>query len=134
MERLKLGEHYICDFSHCDRELLLDSERSHALFSQAVRASGLTVVDEGLYKFSPHGFTSFLLLAESHASVHAWPEYGYCAVDIFTCNLNLDVMPLIESLRRLFGAQNVEIRKVERVASVENVLMPEPFLLKGWAV
>ncbi|MBO9367801.1 MAG: adenosylmethionine decarboxylase [Chloroflexi bacterium] len=134
MERLKLGEHYICDFSHCDRELLLDSERSHALFSQAVRASGLTVVDEGLYKFSPHGFTSFLLLAESHASLHAWPEYGYCAVDIFTCNLNLDVMPLIESLRRLFGAQNVEIRKVERVASVENVLMPEPFLLKGWAV
>jgi S-adenosylmethionine decarboxylase len=134
MERLKLGEHYICDFSHCDRELLLDSECSHALFSQAVRASGLTVVDEGLYKFSPHGFTSFLLLAESHASLHAWPEYGYCAVDIFTCNLNLDVMPLIESLRRLFGAQNVEIRKVERVASVENVLMPEPFLLKGWAV
>ncbi len=134
MERLKLGEHYICDFSHCDRELLLDSERSHALFSQAVRASGLTVVDEGLYKFSPHGFTSFLLLAESHASLHAWPEYGYCAVDIFTCNLSLDVMPLIESLRRVFGAQNVEIRKVERVASVENVLMPEPSLLKGWAV
>ncbi len=135
MERLKLGEHYICDFSHCDRELLLDSERSHALFSQTVRASGLTVVDEGLYKFSPHGFTSFLLLAESHASLHAWPEYGYCAVDIFTCNLSLDVIPLIEELRRIFGAQHVELRKVERKANVEKMLHPEPYLLReGWRV
>ncbi len=132
MERLKLGEHHICDFSHCDRKLLLDSEHSHALFSQAVRASGLAVVDEGLYKFSPYGFTSFLLLAESHASLHAWPEYGYCAVDIFTCNLNLDVRPLIEELRRVFGAKNVEVHKVEREAN--NILMPEPYLVKGWTV
>ncbi len=133
MERLKLGEHYICDFSHCDRELLLDSERCHALFSQAVRESGLTVVDEGLYKFSPHGFTSFLLLAESHASLHAWPEYGYCAIDLFTCNLSLDIMPLIEELRHLLGAETVEIRKVEREANVDRVTMPEPYLATGWA-
>lgn len=134
MERLTLGEHYICDFSHCDRDLLLDSEHCHALFAQAVRESGLTVVDEGLYKFSPHGFTSFLLLAESHASLHAWPEYGYCAIDIFTCNLSLDVTPLIEKLRQIFGAQTVDVRKVTRDAVVDRVSMPEPYLATGWAI
>lgn len=134
MERLKLGEHYICNFSGCDRQLLLDSEHCHALFSQTVRASGLTVVDEGLYKFSPHGFTSFLLLAESHASLHAWPEYGYCAIDIFTCNLNLDVMSLIEELRQMLGAEMVEVEKIAREAMVDQVTMPEPHLATGWAV
>lgn len=118
MNNLKLGVHYICDFSGCDRALLMNSDRSHSLFAEAVRNAGLTVVDEGLYKFSPHGFTSFLLLAESHASLHAWPEYGYCAIDLFSCNLGLDLKPLIQELQRLFKAQSVSIRKLDRNAQV----------------
>ena len=77
---LKLGEHFIFDLSDCNREILMDSEYSYSLFAQAIRASGLTVVDEGFYKFSPHGFTCFLLLAASHASLHACPQYGYSAI------------------------------------------------------
>ena len=69
---LKLGEHFIFDLSNCNHEILMDSEQAYSLFAQAVHESGLTVVDEGFYKFSPHGFTCFLLLAESHASLHAW--------------------------------------------------------------
>lgn len=68
---LKLGEHYVCDLSNCNREILTDSERLYAPFSRAVHESGLTVVDEGFYNYSPHGLTCFLLLAESHASLHA---------------------------------------------------------------
>ena len=67
---LKLGEHFIFDLSNCNHEILMDSERAYSLFAQAMRESGLTVVDEGFYKFSPHGFTCFLLLAESHASMY----------------------------------------------------------------
>ena len=118
MKNLKLGVHYICDFSDCDRALLLNSERAHGLFAKAVRGAGLTVVDEGLYKFSPHGFTSFLLLAESHAGLHAWPEYGYCAIDLFTCNPKIDLKPLIRKLKRLFKAQHIAVRKAERAAQV----------------
>jgi S-adenosylmethionine decarboxylase len=119
---LKLGEHYIFDLSNCNQEILLDSERSYSLFAQAVRESGLTVVDEGLYKFSPHGFTCFLLLAESHASLHAWPEYGYCAIDIFTCELGKDMMPLIMRLKETFGADKFSLRKIDRDAEIETPL------------
>lgn len=119
---LKLGEHYIFDLSNCNQEILLDSERSYSLFAQAVRESGLTVVDEGLYKFSPHGFTCFLLLAESHASLHAWPEYGYCAIDLFTCELDKDMMPLIMRLKETFGADKFSLRKIDREAEIETTL------------
>jgi S-adenosylmethionine decarboxylase len=125
---LKLGEHYICDLSNCNREVLLNSERAYALFSKAVRDSGLTVVDEGFYKFSPHGFTCFLLLAESHASLHAWPEYGYCAIDLFTCAIGKDLIPVIQEIKQAFGADNFSLRKLDRDADVERFLMPAPVM------
>ena len=121
---LKLGEHYIFDLSDCNHEILMDSELSYSLFAQAVRESGLTVVDEGFYKFSPHGFTCFLLLAESHASLHAWPEYGYCAIDLFTCAIGMDMMPLLQRLKEAFGADDFALRKLDREAAVEPNLMP----------
>ncbi len=120
---LKLGEHYICDLSNCNRQLLMDGERVHSMFSQAVRESGLTVVDEGFYKFSPHGFTCFLLLAESHASLHAWPEYGYCAIDLFTCAIGKDLFPLIQHIKSMLGADNFSVRKLDRDADVEPALL-----------
>lgn len=119
---LKLGEHFIFDLSNCNQEILLDGERAYSLFAQAVRESGLTVVDEGFYKFSPHGFTCFLLLAESHASLHAWPEYGYCAIDLFTCAIGKDMMPLILRIKELFGADNFSLRKIDRDAEIETTL------------
>jgi S-adenosylmethionine decarboxylase len=121
---LKLGEHYICDLSNCNREVLFNPEYAYSLFSQAVHASGLTVVDEGFYKFSPHGFTCFLLLAESHASLHAWPEYGYCALDLFTCTIGKDLIPLIQQIKSDFGADNFSLRKLDRDAEVEQFSMP----------
>lgn len=121
---LLLGEHYICDLSGCSEEIMLDSERAYTLFSRAVRESGLTVVDEGFYKFSPHGFTCFLLLAESHASLHAWPEYGYCAIDLFTCNLGMDMTPLIEKIKTAFGAQSYSLRRLDRDAAQHSAPRP----------
>jgi len=121
---LKLGEHFIVDLSECDRDLLMNPERSYELFSSAVKSAGLTVVDEGLFKFAPHGFTAFLLLAESHASLHAWPEYGYCAIDLFTCNIGQNMIPLIEELKRVFGADDFVLRKLDREAEIARDNIP----------
>ena len=121
---LKLGEHFIFDLSNCNHEILMDSERAYSLFAQAVHESGLTVVDEGFYKFSPHGFTCFLLLAESHASLHAWPEYGYCAIDLFTCAIGMDMMPLLQRLKEAFDADDFALRKLDREAAIEPNLVP----------
>jgi S-adenosylmethionine decarboxylase len=97
----------------------MDGERAYSLFARAVHESGLTVVDEGFYKFSPHGFTCFLLLAESHASLHAWPEYDYCAIDLFTCAIGKDLLPLIQHIKNLLGADKFTLRKLDRDAEIE---------------
>jgi len=119
----KLGDHFVCDLSHCDTALLYDSDRAYELFASAVRESGLTIVSEGFYRFAPHGFTCFLLLAESHASLHAWPEHGYCAIDLFTCTLDMDIRPLVARLRETFGAQSAVVRTVDRFAIID---VPQP--------
>ena len=116
---LKRGQHFIFDLSNHNHEILMDGEQAYSLFAQAVRESGLTVVDEGFYKFSPHGFTCFLLLAESHASLHAWPEHGYCAIDLFTCAIGKDMLPLLMRLKKAFGADDFALRKLDREAYVE---------------
>lgn len=121
-ETLKLGEHYICDLSGCNPRLLMDPDQLYALFSRAVRDTGLTVVQEGQYQFSPHGFTCFLLLAESHASLHAWPEYGYCAIDLFTCRLGKDLTPLIDHICEVFEAEHRTVHKLDRAAEVSSAL------------
>jgi len=121
---LKLGEHFIVDLSECDRDLLMDADRSYELFSAAVRRAGLTVVDEGLFKFAPHGFTAFLLLSESHASLHAWPEFGYCAIDLFTCNIGQNMLPLIEELKTAFKADDFVLKKVDREAEISRAELP----------
>ena len=119
---LKLGEHFIFDLSDCNHDILMDGELAYSLFAQAVRESGLTVVDEGFYKFSPHGFTCFLLLAESHASLHAWPEHNYCAIDLFTCAIGKDMMPLILRIKEAFGADKFTLRKIDRDAEIETMM------------
>ena len=121
---LKLGEHYIVDLSNCNREILYDSGKLYSLFMRVVRKSGLTVVDEGFYKFSPHGFTCFLLLAESHASLHAWPEYGFCAIDLFSCALDKDLLPFIQRIKDALGADNYVLRKLDREAEVVSSPVP----------
>ncbi len=116
---LQLGEHIIIDLSDCDPGLLLNSDASRDFFFKSVKDAGLTIVSEGFYRFSPHGFTCFLLLAESHASLHAWPEYNYCAIDLFTCNLHMDLQPLVDILQAHFRAGHVSIRNLSRTAQVE---------------
>ena len=125
-QSLKLGEHFICELSDCNQALLYQSEQAREIFTKAIRKSGLSIVGEGFYQFSPHGFTCYLLLEESHASLHSWPEYGYCAIDLFTCNLTLDVVPLFEELKLLFEAGHSSVVKVPRYAFVEQLYQPDP--------
>lgn len=111
---LKLGEHFICELSGCDQILLLDNQRLQKLFTQLVRESQLSIIYEGQFDFTPYGFSGYLLLEESHASIHVWPEYGYCALDVFTCNLEIDVTPLFTAAKEAFAADGLSVQRIDR--------------------
>jgi len=80
-----LGRHLLLDLKDCDKEVLNDLDFLKECLHQAAIQCGATVVGESFYQFSPRGVSGVVNIAESHISIHTWPEYSYAAVDVFTC-------------------------------------------------
>jgi len=85
-----LGTHLLIEFYNCDREILNDEKTITKLFVEAARKAKATVVEQVFHKFNPHGVSGVVVISESHLAVHTWPEYGYAAVDVFTCGTEID--------------------------------------------
>lgn len=79
------GKHAICEIYNADPKLLDDLEFMRRLLRDAAITAGSTIRAEAFEKFEPQGVSVILLLSESHISIHTYPEYGYAAVDCFTC-------------------------------------------------
>ncbi len=86
------GIHIISNLFGCrNRKLLVDKEKLSKLITNSVRKNHLHILEESFYKFDKGGITGFLLLSESHISIHTWPERdNYLTLDIFVCNFNKD--------------------------------------------
>ena len=80
-----LGKHCILELFDCDQAKLNDEAFIRTTITAATKIAGATLINLITHKFKPQGVTGLALLAESHISIHTWPEKGYGAVDIFTC-------------------------------------------------
>ncbi|MBM3948329.1 MAG: adenosylmethionine decarboxylase [SAR202 cluster bacterium] len=98
-----LGVHLLLELQECDPGLLDDLHHVEQAMVWAAEKAGVTIVGKSFHKFSPQGVTGILAIAESHISIHTWPEFGYAAADIFTCGVALDpknaARHIIEQLR-----------------------------------
>ena len=65
--------------------MLKDGEKLEQALRAAAAAMGAAVVTATFHQFSPYGISGVVIIQESHLTIHTWPEYGYAAVDIFTC-------------------------------------------------
>lgn len=81
----QLGTHLLVELVGCLHENLDDLELVQDTLITAAKQARATVLDASFHKFSPQGVSGVVVLAESHISVHTWPESGYAAVDVFTC-------------------------------------------------
>ena len=79
------GRHFLACFVGCDAAALSDRAGLMAAMRAAVKASGATLLNCVEHAFSPAGMTAVMLLSESHASIHTYPEHASCFVDLFTC-------------------------------------------------
>lgn len=98
---------------------LEDPRRLVDLLHGAARAARTTVVAEAMHTFTPQGLTGVLLLAESHLSLHTWPELDYIAVDIFTCGDSTDGRAALSFLQRELQPRRMEIKEIRRGVPVE---------------
>lgn len=81
------GQHLLAEYFGCNLSLLGDLDQIEKILRQAAVEAGATVVGAVFHRFSPQGVSGVVLIAESHLSIHTWPECGYAAVDFFTCGV-----------------------------------------------
>ena len=80
-----IGTHLLLELKQCDKEILDDIHYIKEAMLGAADEAGATVIWQSFHKFDPRGVTGIIAIAESHLCIHTWPDYGYAAVDIFTC-------------------------------------------------
>ncbi len=80
-----LGTHLLVELRDCNPEILKDLTRVKDALVAAAKEAKATIVDISFHEFNPFGISGMVVIAESHLSIHTWPEYAYAAVDIFTC-------------------------------------------------
>jgi len=109
-----LGKHRILELYDCNNELLNNIEYIEDAVLNATRKSGATVIHYDFHKFSPHGVSGVVTIAESHVSIHTWPEYNYAAVDIFTCGETVKPGIIQDALEQQLEAQRISSRQLQR--------------------
>lgn len=121
-----LGRHLLAEFYGCSDRSLDDVERLRGHMLAAAEAVGATVVGEVFHRYSPQGVSGTVLIAESHLSVHSWPEVGYVAVDIFTCG-GLDPRPGFRLLAERLGATESRMHEIIRglADDARDVVLPD---------
>jgi S-adenosylmethionine decarboxylase len=84
------------------------------ILTEAISRSGGTIIKPCFHQFSPHGVTGVVVIAESHVAVHTWPEFGYCALDVFTCGTQVNTDQIFEYVRSELQAQEASVMEVKR--------------------
>jgi S-adenosylmethionine decarboxylase proenzyme len=99
-----LGRQIVVEYYGCNPEALNDVAFIKRAMRNAAVLSGATVVQEAFHLFNPHGVSGVVVIAESHLAIHTWPEYGYAAVDLFTCGEDVSPDVAFEHLKDELGA------------------------------
>lgn len=84
-----LGTHLLLELKDCNSKFLNDLKKVEDILVTAAKEAKATIIETRFHKFSPFGISGVVVIAESHLTIHTWPEYGYAAVDIFTCGETL---------------------------------------------
>jgi len=113
-----IGKHCLIDLYDCPPALLDDAPYVRRVLRESVERAGATWLGEVHHRFDPHGVTAIGLLAESHISIHTWPELGYAAADVFTCGDSADPELACRLIADVFDAGRVESRLVPRATTL----------------
>jgi len=111
---VNLGRHLLAEFYECNANILNNVQLIENAMVEAALACGATVVTRNFHHFSPFGVSGVVVIAESHLAIHTWPEYGYAAVDLFTCGESCDPKVACEYLQEKLGARAVYTSALKR--------------------
>jgi S-adenosylmethionine decarboxylase len=109
-----LGRHLLLELFDCDQDAINNLEAVKGSLIEAAKRAQATIVDVVFHEFNPFGISGVVVIAESHLSIHTWPEYRYAAVDIFSCGEVLQPEIAANFLIEQFGAERTSVVEMQR--------------------
>jgi len=109
-----LGRHLLVELFDCDPDVIDSLESVNEALIEAAKRAQATIVDVVFHEFNPFGISGVVVIAESHLSIHTWPEYRYAAVDIFSCGDALQPEVAASYLVEQFAAERTSIVEMQR--------------------
>ncbi len=108
------GTHFLASYKECDETALRNIDALRYAVIMAAHESNAKVLSHQDFRFSGDGYTMVVLLSESHASIHTYPEHGACFIDLFTCGNNCSWEKFHESLQKYLTPKQVEQSVIDR--------------------
>jgi S-adenosylmethionine decarboxylase len=105
---------YSVDLGQCEELATFDAAAIAKMFAAALRGAGATIVQEISHLYPGTGLTCVLVLRESHAVLHTWPETGTVNIDIFSCSTRLKSLAAVNELGCALGARTVSVQEILR--------------------
>jgi len=109
-----IGHHYIVEASGCDPKIIGSVEKVQQILVKAAEIAGAQVWSISFSRFPPQGVSGVVVISESHISTHTWPEFGYVALDIYTCGKNVDPEKAVVFAVEAFGSSTSHITEITR--------------------
>jgi S-adenosylmethionine decarboxylase len=109
-----IGHHYIVEASGCDPKIISDVGKVQQILVKAAEIAGATVWSVSFSKFPPSGVSGVVVISESHISTHTWPEFGYGALDFYSCGDFVDPEKGLIYAVESFGASSSHITEITR--------------------
>lgn len=109
-----LGRHILIEYYECNTDKLKSPEEIEKHMKKAAVKARATIVQSVFHHFNPYGVSGVVVIQESHLSIHTWPEFGYAAVDIFTCGDSVEPWTAFEYLEEIFEAKKSETTEYPR--------------------
>jgi S-adenosylmethionine decarboxylase len=109
-----VSRHIIADITSEDPFLFDDTELILETLTLAAKEANATILKTAFHRFTPHGITAFLLLSESHISIHTWPELNKAAVDLYTCGDHTDPEAGLQMILTMLKARCLTRQQIQR--------------------
>ncbi len=109
-----LGRHLLVELYDCDTKVISDVRTIENIMVGAAHAAKATIVDVVFHNFNPNGISGVIVIAESHLTIHSWPEHNYASVDIYTCGSTINPWKAFDYLVKHFKAKNVTASEFKR--------------------
>jgi len=109
-----LGQHLLAEFFDCNANILNNPSLIETLMKEAALACGATIVQSCFHRFDPIGVSGVVVIAESHLTIHTWPELGYASIDLYTCGDQCDPALAFDYLHEHLMCANANYSRFNR--------------------